>query len=59
LDEFHREFSASDRPFSSAVTMVTRIGRSVNVTQDQWQDTLSDAAETYKYDPPAISHALS
>ncbi len=26
------------------------IGRSANVTQDQWQDTLSDAAETHKYD---------
>jgi len=26
------------------------IGRSANVTQDQWQDTLSDAAKTHKYD---------
>jgi hypothetical protein len=27
------------------------IRRSADVTQDQWQDSLSDAAETDEYDP--------
>jgi hypothetical protein len=42
--------------FSLAQTAVFRgqdddaIGRSANVAQDQWQDTLSDAAETHDYD---------
>ena len=32
------------------------IRRSAYVTQDQWQDTLSDAAETHKYDPARKIH---
>src|SRR5450631_288090 len=32
------------------------IRRSADVTQDQRQDTLSDAAETHKYDPAAEIH---
>jgi hypothetical protein len=50
LDEFDPEL------FSFAPPAVFRgddgdaIGRSANVTQDQWQDTLSDAAETHEYD---------
>jgi hypothetical protein len=32
------------------------IRRSADVAQDQWQDTLSDAAEPYKDDPAAEIH---
>jgi hypothetical protein len=32
------------------------VRRSADVTQDQWQDTLSNAAETHEYDPAAELH---
>jgi hypothetical protein len=32
------------------------IRRSADVTQDQWQDPLSNAAETHKYDPALKIH---
>ena len=50
LDEFHAELLG----FGAARVLRgddgDAIGRSANVTQDQRQDTLSDAAETHKYD---------